>query len=149
MDDLEKDRQVGCGEEQDLKRVKLVVLAVARMVRSHLGYWSFFLAYQKTSQNYYYVWNIPSGAAEFRAFCLAANGESRWCLLLWLTMTAFTVYILSFLFSDYMSLWPFFLFFGHLIFITSSHVVTEVGKVRLLQLAWWVLIFQIIFYGGK
>lgn len=76
MDDLEKDRQVGCGEEKDLKRVKPVVLPVARMVRSHFGFWSFFLEYQKTSQSDH-VWNIPPSKAEFRAFCLAANGESK------------------------------------------------------------------------
>lgn len=34
MDDLERDRQVGCGEEQNLKKAKPVVLAMARMVRS-------------------------------------------------------------------------------------------------------------------
>lgn len=42
--------------------------------------------------------------------------------------------------------------FGHFLiwkFPTSSHVVTEVGRLRLLKLAWWLLIFQIVFYVGK
>lgn len=38
---MEGDRQVGCGQDQDLKRAKAAVLAMARMVKNLVFFLSF------------------------------------------------------------------------------------------------------------
>lgn len=53
MDDLERDRQVGCGEEQGLKTDKPTVLAVM-MIRSPF-YFYFFPKKSKNDCNMWYV----------------------------------------------------------------------------------------------
>lgn len=113
MDDLEGVRQVGCGQEQDLKRAKAAVLAIARMVRSLFFFFPFFSLHIKKPPAIIIACGTSSASeANTGAFCLAAYGESRWYLPLWLMVATFNVYVLSFLLLRFFC--PFgFLLFGH------------------------------------
>lgn len=68
MDDLERDRQVGCGEEQGLKTDKPTVLAIMKMIRSPF-YLYFF---QKNPKMIVTCGMSFPNQAEFEPFCLAA-----------------------------------------------------------------------------
>lgn len=71
MDDLEGDRQVGRGQEKDLKRTKAAVLAMARN-------FPFFSLHNKKPPKIIIACLTSSASeAEVGAFCLAAYGESR------------------------------------------------------------------------